>query len=108
MTGVLLLVTGAASAGLAILGARWALGFLALLGVLAVPVGRTLPDVSASPSSYLSHPRTGPPLATATRPSRWVRAITWRSAPASLLARARTPSSCSPRLRANIYKTSRR
>ncbi|MBW3603638.1 MAG: hypothetical protein KY460_01805 [Actinobacteria bacterium] len=50
MTGVLLLVTGAASAGLAILGARWALGFLALLGVLAVPVGRTLPDVSASPS----------------------------------------------------------
>lgn len=54
MTGVLLLVTGAASAGLAILGARWALGFLALLGVLAVPVGRTLPDVSASPSRWRS------------------------------------------------------
>jgi hypothetical protein len=48
--GVLLLVTGAASAALATLGARWALGFLALLGALAVPVGRTLPEVTAPPS----------------------------------------------------------
>lgn len=47
--GVLLLITGAVSAGLATLGARWALGFLALLGALAVPVGRSLPDVSATP-----------------------------------------------------------
>lgn len=48
--GVLLLVTGAASAALATIGARWALGFLALLGALAVPVGRTLTEVSANPS----------------------------------------------------------
>lgn len=48
--GVLLLVTGAASAALATIGARWALGFLALLGALAVPVGRTLSEVSANPS----------------------------------------------------------
>jgi hypothetical protein len=48
--GLLLLVAGAASAALATIGARWALGFLALLGTLAVPVGRTLTEVSANPS----------------------------------------------------------
>lgn len=46
--GVLLLITGAASAALATLGPRWALGFLAILGTLAVPVGRTLPEVTAA------------------------------------------------------------
>ncbi|MDX1620811.1 MAG: hypothetical protein R3320_07470 [Nitriliruptorales bacterium] len=44
--GVLLLVAGAISAGLSALGAEVALGFLALLGVLAVPVGQGLPEVS--------------------------------------------------------------
>jgi hypothetical protein len=45
--GVLLLVTGAVSALLAELGVRIALGFLALLGLVAVPVARGLPEVSA-------------------------------------------------------------
>lgn len=46
--GVLLLITGAVSAGLATFGARWALLFLAAFGALAVPVGRSLPEVSSS------------------------------------------------------------
>ncbi|MBW3621034.1 MAG: MFS transporter [Actinobacteria bacterium] len=45
--GVLLLVTGAVSAGLAGLGIELALAFLAVLGLAAVPVARSLPDVSA-------------------------------------------------------------
>jgi hypothetical protein len=45
--GVLLLVAGAVSAGLASLGATWALGFLAALGLLGVPVARGLPEVGA-------------------------------------------------------------
>src|SRR5690606_6661451 len=44
--GVLLLVTGGVSAGLASFGPEVALGFLALLGALAVPVGLRLPEVS--------------------------------------------------------------
>ena len=44
--GVLLLVAGGVSAGLAALGPEVALGFLAVLGLLAVPVGRRLPEVS--------------------------------------------------------------
>lgn len=48
--GVLLLVTGAISAGLASLGAEVALIFLAVLGLVAIPVGRTLPEVSAGAS----------------------------------------------------------
>ncbi len=47
--GVLLLVTGAVSAGLATFGARWALVMLAVLGLCAVPVGRGLPEVTARP-----------------------------------------------------------
>lgn len=46
-TGVLLLVVGGASAALAGLGVRPALLFLAVLGLLAVPVARSLPEVSA-------------------------------------------------------------
>lgn len=45
--GVLLLVTGAASAALAGLGVEVALVFLAVLGFAAVPVARSLPEVSA-------------------------------------------------------------
>lgn len=45
--GVLLLVTGAVSAGLAQIGPEVAIGFLALLGAVGVPVARTLPEVSA-------------------------------------------------------------
>lgn len=45
--GVLLLVTGAVSAGLASLGVEVALVFLAVLGLAAVPVARSLPEVSA-------------------------------------------------------------
>lgn len=44
--GVLLLVAGAVSSGLAVLGDTWALGFLALLGLLGVLVARSLPEVS--------------------------------------------------------------
>jgi hypothetical protein len=44
--GVLLLVTGAISAGIAALGPEAALLFLAALGILAVPVGLSLPEVS--------------------------------------------------------------
>ena len=44
--GVLLLVVGAVSAGLAVLGAVVALAFLALLGLVGVVVSRTLPEVS--------------------------------------------------------------
>src|SRR5690606_20772122 len=40
--GVLLLVAGAVSSGLAVLGDTWALAFLALLGVLGVLVARSL------------------------------------------------------------------
>jgi hypothetical protein len=43
--GLLLLATGAISAAIASLGAEAALLFLAALGVLAVPVGRSLPEV---------------------------------------------------------------
>lgn len=45
--GVLLLITGAVNAGLALLGAEVALAFLAALGLLGFLIGRTLPDVSA-------------------------------------------------------------
>lgn len=45
--GVLLLVAGAVSSALALLGAEVALVFLALLGVAGVLAGRTLPEVSA-------------------------------------------------------------
>jgi hypothetical protein len=44
--GVLLLVTGAVSAAIASIGPEAALLFLAILGLLAVPVGLTLPEVS--------------------------------------------------------------
>lgn len=43
---VLLLVVGALSSALALLGATAALGFLAVLGLIGVLVARTLPDVS--------------------------------------------------------------
>lgn len=45
--GVLLLLTGAITAALAEAGIEVALLFLALLGLVAVPVARTLPEVSA-------------------------------------------------------------
>jgi hypothetical protein len=45
--GVLLLVTGAVSGGLAQFGPEVALVFLALLGLVGVAVARSLPDVSA-------------------------------------------------------------
>ncbi|GAA4288001.1 MFS transporter [Georgenia daeguensis] len=45
--GVLLLVAGAVSSALALLGPQAALVFLALLGVAGVVAGRTLPEVSA-------------------------------------------------------------
>ena len=48
--GVLLLVTGAVSSGLAQLGVEVALGFLAALGLLGVVVARALPEVSQSSS----------------------------------------------------------
>lgn len=44
--GVLLLVVGAVSAGLAVLGAVAALAFLAVLGLVGVLVSRSLPEVS--------------------------------------------------------------
>jgi hypothetical protein len=44
--GVLLLVTGAVSAAIASIGPEAALLFLAILGLLAIPVGLTLPEVS--------------------------------------------------------------
>jgi len=44
--GVLLLVTGAVTAGLATFGPEVALAFLAVLGLVAVPVGLRLPEVS--------------------------------------------------------------
>lgn len=44
--GVLLLVTGAVSSGLAQIGTGVALGFLAALGLLGVVVGQSLPEVS--------------------------------------------------------------
>lgn len=44
--GVLLLVVGAVSAGLAVLGAVVALAFLAVLGLVGVVVSRSLPEVS--------------------------------------------------------------
>jgi hypothetical protein len=47
--GVLLLATGAVSAAIASFGAEAALLFLAVLGVLAVPVGRSLPEVGDRP-----------------------------------------------------------
>jgi hypothetical protein len=47
--GVLLLATGAISAAIASFGAEAALLFLAVLGVLAVPVGRSLPEVGDGP-----------------------------------------------------------
>jgi hypothetical protein len=47
--GVLLLVTGAVSAAIATSGAEAALLFLAVLGVLAVPVGLSLPEVGDDP-----------------------------------------------------------
>jgi hypothetical protein len=45
--GVLLLLTGALTSALALLGAEVALGFLALLGAAGVVTARTLPEVSA-------------------------------------------------------------
>lgn len=45
--GALLLVTGGISAVLAEVGVRLALVFLAVLGLVAVPVARSLPEVSA-------------------------------------------------------------
>ncbi len=45
--GVILLVTGGVSAGLATLGTDWALGFLAGLGVIGVIGAIRLPEVSA-------------------------------------------------------------
>ncbi len=48
--GVLLLVTGGVSALLAQLGVPVALVFLAVLGLVAVPVARSLPEVSAGTS----------------------------------------------------------
>lgn len=45
--GVLLLVTGAVNAGLALLGAEVALAFLAGMGLLGAFVGRGLPEVGA-------------------------------------------------------------
>jgi hypothetical protein len=45
--GVLLLLAGAVSSGLAVLGAEAALVFLALLGVAGVLTARSLPEVSA-------------------------------------------------------------
>ncbi|MBW3658247.1 MAG: MFS transporter [Actinobacteria bacterium] len=45
--GVLLLATGAVSAAIASLGVEAALAFLAVLGLAAVPVARSLPEVSA-------------------------------------------------------------
>lgn len=47
--GVLLLVVGAASSVLALMGPVVALVFLAVLGLVGVGVARTLPDVSAAP-----------------------------------------------------------
>lgn len=44
--GVILLVTGAVSSALAILGIIWALIFLAAMGVAGVVAGATLPEVS--------------------------------------------------------------
>lgn len=45
--GVILLLTGAISGGLATLGTMWALGFFAVLGLIGVLMARALPDVSA-------------------------------------------------------------
>ena len=45
--GALLLVTGGISAGIATFGVKAALGFLAALGAIGVPVARSLPEVSA-------------------------------------------------------------
>lgn len=45
--GVILLATGAVSAGLATLGVDWALGFLAVLGIVGVIGAIRLPEVSA-------------------------------------------------------------
>ncbi len=47
--GVLLLVAGAISSALAHLGPEVALGFLAVLGLAGVAVGKTLPEVSQRP-----------------------------------------------------------
>ncbi|MGM0386282.1 MAG: MFS transporter, partial [Actinomycetota bacterium] len=44
--GVILLVTGAVSAGIAMFGEVAALIFLAVLGLVGAAVGRTLPEVS--------------------------------------------------------------
>jgi len=46
--GVLLLITGALTAALAVLGPEVALAALAALGLLGVMVSRSLPEVSAS------------------------------------------------------------
>jgi hypothetical protein len=48
--GLLLLVTGAISAAIASFGPEAALLFLAILGVLAIPVGLSLPEVSERPT----------------------------------------------------------
>ena len=48
--GVLLLVAGAVSGGLALLGPEVALGFLAVAGLVSALVSRSLPDVSAGRS----------------------------------------------------------
>ncbi len=45
--GVILLLTGGVSAGLATLGVDWALGFLAVLGIVGVVGAIRLPEVSA-------------------------------------------------------------
>ena len=45
--GVILLATGGVSAGLATLGVDWALGFLAILGIVGVIGAFKLPEVSA-------------------------------------------------------------
>jgi hypothetical protein len=61
--GVLLLVTGALSAGLAGFGVEVALVFLAALGLAAVPVARSLPEVSRRVSragAAMRHPMSVP------------------------------------------------
>lgn len=50
--GVLLLVAGAVSGGLALLGPEVALAFLAATGLLGAVVSRSLPDVSAGAQSH--------------------------------------------------------
>lgn len=48
--GVILLVVGAISGAIAMLGTRWALIFLAIIGLVGVVFSRTLEEVSAPQS----------------------------------------------------------